>query len=322
MNADNDDEASGLPPLDMSRAVMLSRSHSRSRPASVSRKRSRAYDGDAGPRHRSARSRLSSALGIDACGDADDDADGVVGDDGDADGGDGDGDGYAPQQPRPRKIARVVANREPPAADLAVMNNAAGVRGGSSESEVSEVYGALPPHQWRADNDQIPPCGRDDRYVQCEDDMHDAITERRDDYCFLCTMSGEYSATHAGTLSDMWHAGITSHTLFTTAKHVSAYYDENIRMFTEFKRRWPVRSVFEHFTSHVIDETTLTVMIMRDHLQVAMRQMYMLNAMTSDNRLAPLDPAAVAVYTRLCQYVLKLRRDLNGLGGGGGGGGT
>lgn len=314
MSGDEGDE----PPFDMSRAVSMVDAQMRGRSRDSRTKRSRpdapiVPTRSAPHARRDANSRISALLGIAPQPGRDDDRES-----------DEDGDSEEGCRPRAKKrrIGPVSAPQVAPASRAPIESDYNAIHGGSEMrgngdggEEASEECSAMPWQQWRADDPYIPRCGRDPRYVQSESDMQDAITERRDDYCFLCTMSGEYSAMHASALSDMWRSGILTHTLFTTAKHVSSYYNENIRVFTESKRQWTVRSVYEHFTLHVIDETTLTTVVLRDQLQLALHQMYLLNSMRSDNRLAPIDPAAVGVYMRLCHSVLKLQKDLKSIGG-------
>ncbi len=185
--------------------------------------------------------------------------------------------------------------------------------GFANEEDVTEIQSALPADQWKFD-EEYKRNGEDPRFVQRQTDSEEALTERHSQYCFLCSMSGDHSSFHESTLSSLWHAAIVSHPIFTAAKMVSMYYDANIRMFTEEQRAWSVRDVYEHFVMHCIDERTLTVVMLRDHMRIAHHQMGLLNTQTTSGRLLPVDPAAVSVYSRLCQVVLKLRRDLANLG--------
>ncbi len=182
----------------------------------------------------------------------------------------------------------------------------------ASSEEVSEIRGPLPWHEWRAGSEYVHPAGRDPRFFQIGDDPRQFLTERKNEFCFACTLSGDFAAVHAATLAEIWKSAIESYPLMRAAAMVSAYYEENMRLDTEHKQSWDVLSVFEHYTSHEINAHTATVQAIRDHVVVANHQLYLLNSRGPNGLPTAPDPALVSAWMKTNAAILRLHRELNG----------
>ncbi len=216
-----------------------------------------------------------------------------------------------------RRLAHVAPQppRAPPAGDTEAIRAyaAQAPAANANGEEVSEIRGPIASMEWRADDPYIHPIGRDASFFQPGDNASEYITERTDDFCFACTLSGDFAAVHVSTLSEMWKSAIVSYTALRAAAIVSEFYNENMRNDTDHRKPWTVRSVFEHYTIHEINPHTTVVQAIRDHIAVANHQLLLLNSRGPNGAIVAPDPSLVAAWMKTSDRIIRLQRDLNTL---------
>lgn len=204
----------------------------------------------------------------------------------------------------------VVGSRPPPSADVRAIQAHARAEADTSGEEVSEIACPLPAEQWRADDEYIPDGSRDPRFFRPGDASRDFMTERRGEYCFACTMTGEFATGYAATLREIWSSAILSFPTMRAAAVVSEYYDNNMRMDADGQRPWTVTSVRAHYTSHEIDATTQLAVSFRDHVAIGDHQFNLINRTGPNGNPIRPDPAAIAMWMRTKANIVTLSQEL------------